>query len=72
MRAYAARIAEFTEGTTGAEDAATWRPVGATLADWEELVRSYARYFDGTARSKVGRAVRAGGQAHELSDTERD
>eukprot|EP01023_Acetabularia_acetabulum_P046516 TRINITY_DN4805_c0_g1_i3.p1 TRINITY_DN4805_c0_g1~~TRINITY_DN4805_c0_g1_i3.p1 ORF type:complete len:261 (-),score=51.34 TRINITY_DN4805_c0_g1_i3:18-800(-) len=40
--------------------------VSGTFTTREKILGSYARYADGTAKSLVGDAVRAGGHAHEV------
>jgi len=40
--------------------------VRETIADDGKLKQSYARYADGTAKSKVGDAVRSGDNAHDV------
>ena len=40
--------------------------VSATVADDTKLLAAYARYAEGSAKSKVGDAVRAGNNAHDV------
>jgi len=40
--------------------------VKETLPDKKELLKSYERYADASAKSLVGDAVRAGKEAHDI------
>jgi glutathione S-transferase len=44
--------------------------VKKTLPPWDDYLAHIGRYADGSARSKVANAVRAGRSAHEYDDDE--